>query len=111
MHLLFPHMDAYQIVRYHYLFRKCAHLAEYSVLALLLWNAIRHSHAFKARRWLWSQAGLALALVALYAGSDEFHQNFIPGRTGQFSDVLVDTAGGAVGLIVLWLSGKLFRHW
>ena len=30
------------------------------------------------------------------AGSDEFHQTFLPSRTGKLSDVLIDTSGGIV---------------
>ena len=95
----------------HHCFRKLSHMGEYSVLALLLWHAIRNSRIMVEHGWKWSQAALALALVFLYAGTDEFHQAFVPGRTGQFSDVMIDTAGGALGLALLWLAGKVFRRW
>jgi len=111
MHWLFPQMSQIRIGEIHYLFRKCAHMAEFSILALLLWQAIRHTHITAQRGWLWSQAGLVLALVLLYAASDEIHQTFIPGRTGQLSDVMVDTAGGAIGLAMLWLAGRVFKRW
>ena len=104
-------MSQIRIGEIHYLFRKCAHMAEFSILALLLWQAIRHTHITAQRGWLWSQAGLVLALVLLYAASDEIHQTFIPGRTGQLSDVMVDTAGGAIGLAMLWLAGRVFKRW
>ena len=35
----------------------------------------------------------------IYACSDEFHQAFVPGRVGQFSDVLIDMIGVLVGVI------------
>ena len=111
MRWLFPWLAQGRIEEIHYIVRKCVHLAEFSILALLLWQAIRHTQITVTRRWLWSQSGLALALVLFYAASDEFHQTFVPGRTGQVSDVLVDTAGGAIGLGVLWLAGKLFKRW
>lgn len=124
MHWLFPQMPQPRIEHIHYLFRKCAHLTEYALLALLLWRAIHHTHGKRRRPageiepppngkfpWLWPEAGLALALVFLYAASDEIHQVFIPGRTGQVSDVLVDTTGGIIGLGLLWLSGKVLKHW
>jgi VanZ family protein len=111
MRWLFPWMAQARIEDLHFLFRKCAHLAEFGVLALLFWRAIRHSHGSEGCRWNWAQGGGALAMVALYAASDEFHQTFVPGRTGQLSDVLVDTAGGAAGLGLLWLTGKVFKHW
>lgn len=39
----------------------------------------------------------AVVIVFIFAGIDEFHQHFSPGRTGQFKDVLLDTAGGVSG--------------
>jgi len=106
----FPTLSPARMDELHHLFRKCAHLAEFAILALLLWRAIRQSHA-TAHRWHWPVAGLTLLFVFSYAASDEFHQSFVPGRTAQFSDVGIDTAGGAVGLLLLWLTGKIFKRW
>lgn len=111
MRWLFPQLAQTRIEEIHYLFRKCAHLAEFGVLALLLWRAIRHSSVRSERRWQWSHAGLAMVLVFLYAASDEIHQAWVPGRTGQASDVVVDTAGGAIGLGLLWVAGRLCKRW
>ena len=99
---LFPHLSDDSVNDIVVLVRKCAHLTEYAVLALLLWRALRKPPGPNAPPWRWSQAGLALALVALYAASDEFHQTFVPSRNGCVSDVLLDTAGGALGLLCLW---------
>ena len=41
---------------------------------------------------------ISLAFCAFYAGTDEFHQRFVPGRAGVFRDALLDTAGAAVGI-------------
>lgn len=37
----------------------------------------------------------------LYAASDEIHQLFVSGRSGQFSDVLLDTIGSLTGILIL----------
>jgi len=50
-------------------------------------------------------------MVFLYAASDEFHQIFVPSRTALVSDVIIDTTGGAIGLLLFWLTGKIFKHW
>ena len=50
--------------------------------------------------WRWSEAGLVLALVALYAASDEFHQTFVPSRQGCVRDVLLDTPARFPALLV-----------
>jgi len=55
--------------------------------------------------------GFALLVTALYAGSDEIHQLFVPSREGRFEDVLIDATGAALGLFVLWLFGKWRKFW
>jgi VanZ family protein len=111
LHWLFPRMPQTRIEEIHYLFRKCAHLTEFAVLALLFWRAIRQPQKNAVRPWRWPEAGLALALVFLYAASDEFHQIFVATRTAQVSDVFIDTAGGTTGLLLLWLIGKVLKRW
>jgi VanZ family protein len=100
---LFPQMSQAHVELIHHVFRKCCHLAEYAVLALLLWRAIRRPDKKIPRPWNWDEAGLALSTVFLYAASDEFHQIFVPTRTPLVSDVFIDTTGGAIGLTMLWI--------
>jgi VanZ family protein len=97
---LFPNMSQAKVDVIHHIFRKCAHLTEYAILALLLWRALHVSNN-KLPAWSWPKVGGTLLLVFLYAASDEFHQSFVPTRTPLFSDVLIDTAGGAIGLFAL----------
>ena len=111
VHWLFPGMSQTHIQTLHYLFRKCAHLAEYAFLAVLFWRAFRHSSIQPPRPWNWSEAAQALGLVLVYAALDELHQCFVPGRTGQVSDVVVDMAGGALGLAVLWTCHQMWNRW
>ena len=111
MRWLFPSMSQAHIEQLHYAFRKCCHMTEFAVLAVLMWRAIRQPQRNDRRNWRWDEAGLALSLVFLYAASDELHQVFIPSRTGQISDVVVDVLGGAIGLTLLWLAGKKFKLW
>ena len=99
---LFPHVSDEAIHAAVVVIRKCAHLTEYAVLALLLWRALSQARPVAARPWEWSTAGLALAVTALYAASDEFHQLFVPTRQASVWDVALDTVGGAVGLLGLW---------
>lgn len=91
--------------------RKCAHLTEYAVLALLFWRAFRKPIRRDPRPWCWADARRSILLVGLYAASDEFHQLFVPQRDGKVSDVLIDTSGGIAGLLLLWAVGRLRRHW
>ena len=57
----------------------------------------------KIRRELLIPWGIA----ALYAAADEFHQLFVPGRSGQVSDVMLDSAGALAGLLILALVRKI----
>jgi VanZ family protein len=78
--------------------RKCAHMSEYAVFALLLFNLLCAVGIKGKKRF-----PIVLLIVFLYAGTDEFHQLFVSGRSGQFTDVLIDTAGGLLMLFVVWL--------
>jgi VanZ family protein len=68
--------------------RKLAHAAEYAVLGALLLRALRDDRQ-------------ALTAGAAYAVTDELHQHFVTGRVGAPLDVLIDTVGVAVG-VLLW---------
>lgn len=77
----------------HTLLRKSAHFFAYAVLALLLAYALKTSGLDMRRAMLFAFFG-----SVLYAVSDEIHQLYIPGRSGEVRDVLIDTAGAAFGL-------------
>jgi len=81
--------------------RKCAHITEYAILALLTWRAFRNPQRADARPWSWLVVRHTMIVVILYAATDEFHQLFVPSREGKLLDVLVDTAGGVAGILLL----------
>ena len=49
---------------------------------------------------------ITLIFCFLYASADEIHQHFVDGRSGEFTDVLLDTAGSSIGLYIYLLSRK-----
>jgi VanZ family protein len=108
---LFPQMPQTRVEAVHHFIRKCGHLTEYAVLALLLWRAVRQPAKNDPQPWAWPEGGLALALVFLYAASDEFHQIFVPMRTALVADVFIDTAGDAAGSLALWAFGRWRKSW
>ena len=86
-----PHLST-GLGTWDYVLRKCAHTAEYAVLALLV---LRASGSYA---WAWAGA-------VAYAASDEFHQTFVRGRHGTPIDVGIDAVGAALGLGVWrWLA-------
>jgi len=91
----------------HHLARKSGHFGGYGFLCLtfvrawLLMLALRPG--LSVRMWRWQACLLAVESTFLVANLDEWHQTFIPSRTGLFSDVLLDTSGAAVMCGLVWL--------
>ena len=78
-----------------HLVRKLAHVTEFLILGGLLWTDCRLLG--KERTLFTLCVGLAVA------GADEFHQTFVPGRSGQLSDVLIDFFGVVLSVLLLGL--------
>src|SRR5437667_7996983 len=78
--------------------RNLGHLAEYAILAMLLWRALR-----EGIRWQMKMSLLFLVAAlasAIFAASDEFHQSFVPSRTASTNDVMIDNCGALIGLLI-----------
>jgi VanZ family protein len=78
--------------------RKCTHVTEYAVLALLLGRALRSVPILRTKRLM--VFGAVVLGCALFAASDEFHQMFVKSRTPSVRDVLLDIAGAILGLLI-----------
>jgi VanZ family protein len=109
MRWLFPNMSPATLEGIHHVFRKLCHLTEYAIFGWLVWRAIRRPVKNDPRPWNWAEAGLALAVVFAYAASDEFHQIFVPSRTPLITDVLIDSTGGLLMLLLLWAKVTIGR--
>ncbi len=108
---LFPHISE-QAVEWVVLFvRKAAHLTEYAVLSVLVWRLMASLSPPPKEVWRWPNAGRTLLVVLLYAASDEFHQSFVPSRQASVWDVLLDTTGGFLALILIWVIGRWRHRW
>ena len=111
LHWLFPQIPDDTVRLIVLIARKCAHFIEYAVLAILLRHVLRKPEKNDPCPWNWQEARLVLLLIALYAAGDEFHQHFIATRTSHVTDVFIDTAGGAAGLLAIWLIGRWKKRW
>jgi VanZ family protein len=80
--------------------RKAAHLCTFAVLAMCLRNAMYPHPMTYPSAWV---------LSTLYGAGDEFHQLFVPGRTPLFSDVMIDSLGAALGLLIIYWSHR--KRW
>lgn len=83
--------------------RKVAHASEFMVLTILIIFLLT-SCGVKGKKVYF----ISLLICFLYACTDEYHQTFVNGRTGQFTDVLIDTAGGVIGCTIIFIKNKVF---
>ena len=82
-----------------FIVRKCAHVSEFFILGILVINLISKYNV------KYSYLNSFIVCV-LYASSDEFHQLFVPGRSGQVTDIFIDTIGTIFSLLVMYLFNK-----
>ncbi len=97
LYWLMPGADEARIVFLHGAIRKAAHFSEYALMALLAARSFStSSKAWLRQHWFW----WAALLVVAYALFDEYHQSFVPTRTGSIYDSMIDTAGGLTLLVL-----------
>lgn len=87
--------------------RKGAHMAEFAVLGMLLFNA----WAGVRRRALSRCALLSMMCSFLGAVLDEAHQAFVPERGPSLRDVFIDFAGAVLGILFVWLVVWIFQKY
>lgn len=87
---------------WNFFIRKAGHVLLYGSLGAVLYRLLRR-YVPGARRTTWSAtcAGLAVLGTALVASLDEWHQTFIPSRTGTVQDVMLDTAAAIAGQLLI----------
>ena len=97
-------MDLVRFSEVHPYLRKGGHFVGYFTLSVLLFGAWRATLP-AASRWTLRWAGIAFFMSAFIAGMDEWHQTFLPSRTGNFHDVLLDSFAALVAqlVIVAWI--------
>ena len=91
LRIIVPSISPKQIIVFHMIMRKLAHVTEYFISGLLLFRAFRNG-SDKNREWNW--AFFSLLVIVLIAAGDEFHQTFVSNRTASFIDVGIDIFGG-----------------
>lgn len=96
LHYIAPSIDQQLLT---FLVRKGAHIFAYFVLGILAFNALWRVDLskFKFNR----PATLSIIVCALYAVSDEFHQLFVSGRSGEIRDIMIDSCAAMAGVFVV----------
>lgn len=81
--------------------RKGAHMFSYGVISVLSFMSMYDLKTDAKKIYIKS-----ILIAFLYACTDEFHQLFIPGRSGEFRDVLIDTTGSVIAIFIVYLTIK-----
>ena len=89
------------IEKLQFIVRKSAHFIGYMILGILASGLILQYENINKKY------PLAFLICVIYAISDEIHQLFVPGRSGQVRDVLIDSAGSLLGIILVMAFEKL----
>lgn len=83
-----------------YLLRKSAHVSLYTVLGILVVSTVYLSDKIKNRIYIYLTS---LFICVFYASTDEFHQLFVPGRSGEIKDIMIDSVGVIFGLLLFFV--------
>ncbi|MDH5163684.1 VanZ family protein [Heyndrickxia oleronia] len=73
-----------------FIIRKLTHICIFGLLGILLYFAFRKNKLFFA--WF---------LTTLFAASDEYHQSLVPNRTASVTDVLLDSGGALLAILIV----------
>ena len=85
--------------KYSFIIRKTAHFTVYLILGLLVYNML---YKFNLNKMMI----ISIIICVLYATSDEVHQYFISERAFRILDILIDTCGSIIGIL---LGGKIYE--
>lgn len=81
--------------KYNIVVRKCAHASIYLVLGIFIYyllDILNKKNAYM----------ISVLFCMGYAITDEIHQKFVVGRTSSVIDVLIDTLGCIIGLLIIY---------
>ena len=84
-----------------FIVRKSVHFIGYMILGILSSGLILQYENINKKY------PLAFLICVIYTISDEIHQLFVPGRAGQIRDVLIDSAGSFLGIILVMAFVKI----
>lgn len=106
LHFLFG-MDPLRFLVWHHYIRKTGHFVGYFTLSVLLfraWRATLPSNSLWELRW----AAIAFFMSAFVGSMDEWHQTFLPSRTGLVSDAILDSIAALTAQIALFVFLQLW---
>ena len=87
---------------FHLILRKCAHFTEFMILGVLSSIALKYMQ-------IGYKSIIGLGYCVLIASLDETLQLFVSGRAGRVQDVLIDSAGALVGIVIVFIFFKFIQ--
>lgn len=78
-----------------FLVRKSAHIFMFFVLGILI-HALMQSFSLPRKK----RIAYGVLIAFCYAVFDELHQMFVPGRSGEVRDIMIDTIGASIGILL-----------
>lgn len=84
--------------------RKIAHFSIYTAVGLLLMALISTFEMKEKNRII-----ISLIIGIIYASSDEIHQSFVPERSPMITDVMIDTMGVMLGILIILLGKTIIE--
>lgn len=106
LHILFG-MDPLRFPTWHHYIRKTGHFVGYFTLSVLLFRAWRATLP-STSRWELRWAAIAFFMSAFVGSMDEWHQTFLPSRTGLVSDAILDSIAALTAQIALFVFLQLW---
>jgi VanZ family protein len=94
---------------WHFYIRKTGHFVGYFILSWLLFRAWKATlHLPRPLAWALRWATVAFFMSVLVASLDEWHQSYLPSRTGTVHDVILDSIAALTAQIVIlvWLRSR-----
>jgi VanZ family protein len=102
LHFLFG-LNPARFPVWHFLIRKTGHFIGYFTLSWLLFPAWRDTFPIPGRNWAIHWARISFFMAALVSCLDEWHQTYLPGRTGNLHDVMLDSTAALIAQVVIFL--------
>ena len=81
--------------------REMGHFSEYTILGFFSFSYLSNIFMKVNNHKNYKKTAILSQIFSVvYASSDEFHQTFVAGRDGNIIDVLIDSSGALVGIMI-----------
>jgi len=97
-------VDRFRFIEWNHYLRKLGHVVGYFTLSLLLFRAWRATlPGAGVAAWSMQWARISFFMTALVASLDEWHQSYLPSRSGSWRDVVLDSSAALAAQVVIWI--------